>query len=199
MNKTYTFIFVGRSGSGKGTQIDLLKKYITELNPKIIAYSFVMGDTLRSFMEGHGYAQDVIRNTINKGNLIPNLISDSLFISQLLHNLKSNEHLYIDGIPRSPSQVDAVIEIIKFYNRSNPIIINIEIGREESEKRMLLRGRADDTKEAIRGRLKFYEDNVARAINALKEKSGFVYLEINGERNIKEIHKDIIDRLKDFI
>lgn len=199
MNKTYTFIFVGRSGSGKGTQIDLLKKYITELNSEIGTYSFVMGDTFRSFMKDEGYAQNAIRNLVNNGNLVPDSITNSMFASQLLNNLKSDQHLYIDGIPRSPRQAEFVIEVIKFYNRSNPIIINIEVSKEEVTKRMLLRGRPDDTKEAITGRLNFYKENVTPAVNILKDKSGFIYIEVNGERSIEEIHFDLINKLKDII
>jgi adenylate kinase family enzyme len=199
MIKPQTFIFVGRSGSGKGTQIDLLKEYITKLNPKIETYSFVMGDTFRSFMKEEGYAQNVIRDLINNGHLAPDFIANSLFISDLLHSLKSDEHLYIDGIPRSSAQVDAVIETIKFFNRINPIIIDVEVSKEEVEKRMLLRARHDDTKEAILERLKFYEDNIVPAVKLLREKSGFTYLEINGERTREEIHEDIISQLKDII
>ena len=44
MNKPQTFIFVGRSGSGKGTQIELLQKYIKEQMPEIGSYLFVMGE-----------------------------------------------------------------------------------------------------------------------------------------------------------
>lgn len=197
--KPQTFIFVGRSGSGKGTQIDLLKKYITELNPGIGTYSFVMGDSFRTFMKEEGYAQDVIRDLVNNGRLVPDLIANSLFVSDLLHRLKSDEHLYIDGIPRSPAQADAVIEIIKFFNRENPIIIDVAVSKEEVEKRMLLRARPDDTKEAILERLKFYEDNIVPAVELMKEKSKFTYLEINGERSREEIHEDIINQLKDII
>ncbi len=195
MDNPQTFIFIGRSGSGKGTQIDLLKRYITEINPKIESYSFVMGNTFRLFMKDGGCAQDMIRDITTKGMLVPDLITNSLFVSELLFNLNPEQHLYIDGIPRSLSQAKAVVEILEFYNRSNPIIINIEVSEEEVEKRMVSRGRSDDTKEAIIERLNFYNKNVIPAIEYLKEKSEFTYIKINGKRSIKEIHLDIIKHL----
>ncbi len=198
MNKPQTFIFIGRSGSGKGTQIDLLKKYITDINPEIGTCSFVMGDTFRSFMKGEGYAQDAIRLIVNSGKLVPDSITNSLFISELLNNLKSNEHLYIDGIPRSPLQAETVIEVIKFYDRYNPIIINIEVSKEVAEERMLARARPDDTKEAIFERVKFYDENIIPAIEVLKEKSGFIYMEINGEKTPEEINVELIDKLQPY-
>ena len=199
MHKIQTFIFTGRSGSGKGTQIDLLKKYISDLDPESGTYSFVMGDAFRNFMKEDGYAQNAIKGYVNSGHLVPDAITNGLFVSQLLNNLKDNQHLYIDGIPRSPSQSQIVIDVIKFYNRSNPIIINIEVEKEEVKKRMLLRARIDDTEVAISERLKFYEDNIVPAISILKEKSGFTYLEINGERSVEEIHLDLISQLKNLI
>lgn len=199
MIKPQTFIFIGRSGSGKGTQIDLLKKYITELDSTAGTYSFVMGDSFRAFMKEEGYAQGVIRDLVNNGRLVPDLIANSLFVSDLLYHLKSDEHLYIDGIPRSPAQVDAVIDIIKFFNRENPIIIDVAVSKEEVEKRMLLRARPDDTKEAILERLKFYEDNIVPAVKLMREKSQFTYLKINGERSREEIHEDIINQLNNII
>lgn len=198
INKPQTFIFIGRSGSGKGTQIDLLKKYISEINKEIGTFSFVMGNAFRSFMKDEGYAQDAIRTIVNSGKLVPDSITNSLFVSDLLNNLKPNEHLYIDGIPRSPLQAETVIEVIKFYERVNPIIINIEVSKEIVEERMLLRARPDDTKEAIAERMKFYDENIVPAIEILKEKSGFVYLEINGERTPEEINIELINRLESY-
>lgn len=199
MDKPQTFIFIGRSGSGKGTQIELLKKYISGLNSDIDTHSFVMGDAFRSFMKEEGYAQNVIRGLVNNGILVPDSIASSLFVSQLLHNLKSNEHLYIDGIPRTPIQAETVIEIIKFYDRYNPVIINIEVSKEEVEKRMLLRARPDDTKEAIFERLKFYDENIIPAINVLKEKSGFTFVNINGEDTPDNIQAEIIKKIKPYL
>lgn len=195
-NKSKTFIFVGKSGSGKGTQVELLKKYMKSTYPNLGEYGLAMGDILRSFIKSEGYAQEKIRNIINSGNLAPDVISSSLWILSLLSSLKENDNLYIDGIPRSPYQSDIVASVLEFYNRSNAIIINIEVSDSEVEKRMITRNRPDDNKESIASRLKFYEDTVVSAINHLKEKSGFHYLEINGERSIEEIHNDIISRLK---
>ena len=195
MNKPYTFIFVGRSGAGKGTQIQLLQKYIKDLSPLVGTYYFNMGDLLRSFMKDDGYAQEVVRSTLNSGKLLPDTISGSLFVSTLLHNLKKDDNLYIDGIPRSVIQAETIITMLKFYDRKDTYIVNIEISPEEAERRMLLRNRPDDTRESITSRFAFYERNVVPAIIHLKENSGATYIDVNGERSIEEIHADIIAQL----
>lgn len=197
--KTQTFIFLGKSGSGKGTQIELLKNFINQENQSINIYSVVMGDIFREFMKGQGCAQNKIGELVNQGNLVPDIIANSLFVSNLLHNLKDDDYLFIDGIPRSEEQAQDVISILKFYDRNNTIVINIEVSDEEVKKRMLLRARADDKEEAIVGRLKYYNEHVLPAAQYLKEKSGFNYININGERSIEEISIDLINQLKSIL
>jgi adenylate kinase family enzyme len=136
---------------------------------------------------------------MKRGELIPDYVSGGLFVSSLLHDLHHNDNLFIDGIPRSVVQADIIMSMLTFYNRKEVFIINIGISGEEAEKRMLLRKRADDTKEAIVERIKFYDDEVAPAIQYLKEKSGYTYFEIDGERPIEDIHVDLVGRLKDIL
>lgn len=192
--KPYTFIFVGRSGAGKGTQLELLKKYITEKNG-LPNYEFIMGGAFRDFMKNDGYAQKITRDIINSGNLMPDFITISLFTNGLLNNLTPEHNLFIDGIPRSVPQSEAVMANLEFFQRQNPIIIDIAISTEEATKRMMSRGRADDTEIGIKARFAFYDKYVLPAVAYIKEKSGFTYLEINGERSIEEIHADIITQL----
>lgn len=195
INKPLTFIFMGRSGSGKGTQIELLKNYISTLNTNIGTYNFVMGDIFRSFMKEKGYIQNFVREETGKGHLLPDLIANNLFIGELLKNFEPKDHLYIDGIPRSIAQAEALIELINFYHRDDVFILDIKVSKDEVEKRMLQRGRADDNKEAIAARHSFYDENVIPAVQYLKEKSNFKYIEINGEKSTEKVNNEIINKL----
>lgn len=195
MQKPYTFIFVGRSGSGKGTQSDLIQKLITEKYNEPI-YSFVTGGVLRDFMKDGGYAQDKIREIMNKGILVPDIITCSLFSVDLLKKLDKNDHLFIDAIPRSVTQSEAVMAMLAFYERPNPVIIDISVSAEEAKKRMLSRKRSDDNEESILGRMAFYEEHVVPAVEFLKEKSGYKYIEIDGMPDIETIQQDLLKKLE---
>jgi adenylate kinase len=198
MQHPLTFIFVGRSGSGKGTQSGLLQKYISEHTADSFNYSFDMGTAFRTFMALDGYPQTVAREIINTGNLMPDFMTITLFTNALLENLK-DQNLFIDGIPRSVAQVDAVMHAMMYFKRINPIIIDISISSPEARGRMLARARADDTDASIASRFAFYENTVLPAVKYLREKSGYTYFEFDGERSIEEIHQDIVARLKPLL
>lgn len=190
MQQPYTFIFVGRSGSGKGTQLELLKKSVGGEN-----FSLVMGELFRAFSQKNGYAQDCVRQILNAGELAPDVLTISLFVTKLLNEFNPSQHLFVDGVVRTNLQAEALITMLAFYKRENPIIIDIDVPAEEVTRRMIGRGRADDSEAAIRGRLEFYDATVAPAIEHLKSESGYRYLKIDGTLSPEAIHKDLATQL----
>ena len=46
----HTFIFVGQSGSGKGTQVDLLKEKLQKRHPNDEIYHLETGENFRKFI-----------------------------------------------------------------------------------------------------------------------------------------------------
>ena len=58
------------------------------------------------------------------------------------------------------------------------------------------RHRMDDKREDIAKRLAWYNTDVVPAIEYYKTNSRYSFFQINGERSIEEIHKDIIEKIK---
>jgi len=85
--------------------------------------------------------------------------------------------------------------MMKFYKRNDIKVIYIEVGKEEAIKRMMLRGRHDDTKEGIAKRFDEYKNNVIPAMNYFKDKKDYTIYTINGEQSVEDVHKDIINKL----
>jgi adenylate kinase family enzyme len=59
----------------------------------------------------------------------------------------------IDGSPRKLVEAHTLHEALKFYDIKNPIVLYIKISKKEAKKRMLSRGRKDDTEKKIDSRL----------------------------------------------
>lgn len=194
MQKPYTFIFVGRSGSGKGTQIKLLQEYIQK-NVGGTMLTLEMGVLFRSFFLEPGYFPAKVKESINSGKFQPDFITDALFVSNAMRVVDGTSHLFFDGYPRTVGQLKVIKELLVFSQYENPVVINVEVSRESVKSRMMSRGRADDSESAIDSRLNEFERTVVPMLEVIKSDSTIKYIEVDGEPTIEEIHKDIINKL----
>lgn len=200
MNKAQTFIFVGRSGSGKGTQIELLKNYLAEKHPETSIKSVVMGEIFRAFFKEPGFVQDIARDvTMVQGKFQPDFMTNSLFVRSTIDIVDENSILFFDGYPRTISQLGIIKELLQYVKREDAIIINIDVTRENVKERMLLRRRGDDSESAIESRLNEYDKFILPMLEKIKNDSYFKYFEIDGEGKIEDIHADIINKLAEHI
>lgn len=189
-----TFVFFGIVGSGKGTQIKFLIDFLKEKDSKECVYT-ATGDEYRKLMESGSYAGNTVKDSLNRGELQPNFLTNTIVANILISSLTDGKHLIADGYPRTINQSEAFEEMMKFYKREDVKIIYIELGKEEAVKRLKLRGRHDDTDEGIAKRFDEYVNNVIPAMNYFKEKVGYTIYTINGEQSIDNVHKDIIKAL----
>lgn len=198
INKAQTFIFVGRSGSGKGTQLELLKEYFSK---KDIAFkSIVMGDIFRSFFKESGYVKDIARDvSMKQGKFQPDFLTNALFVRSTIDVVDENSILFFDGYPRTIGQLEIIKELLKYIKRENGIVINIDVSRENVKERMLLRARGDDNENAIENRLNEYDKFILPMLEVIKSDAFFKYIEIDGEGKIEDIHADIINKLSELI
>ena len=188
-NKPKTFIFVGRSGSGKGTQLELLKTFLSEKYKDTNIKSVVMGDIFRSFFKKDGYVQNIARNiSMNKGKFQPDFITNSLFVEGALDVVDENSTLFFDGYPRNINQLGVIKELLAYIKRDDVIVLNIEVARDIVKERMLLRARGDDNENAIENRLNEYDKFIIPMIESLKLDTSLKYVEINGENSKDDVH-----------
>ncbi|HUC88798.1 MAG TPA: nucleoside monophosphate kinase [Candidatus Paceibacterota bacterium] len=193
--KPYTFIFFGIVGSGKGTQAELLQKYLKEKNLSDDVLCTSVGAEYRKIIESGSYTSTIIKDILEKGYLQPDFLTISLFTNILTTNLKENTSLIADGFPRTIPQSEAFEKAMKFYNRGDVKVIYIELSKEEAVRRMKLRGRTDDTDEGIANRFDEYVKNVIPSMNYFKGKDGYTIYTINGEQSIPDVYKELISKL----
>jgi len=193
--KTQTFIFFGIVGSGKGTQVELLEKYLKENNLSQSIISTSTGTEYRKIIASNSYTGKIVKERLEKGNLQPDFLTISLFVNILISSLEEESSFISDGFPRTVIQSELFEKAMKFYNREKIEIIYIELDKEEATKRMMLRGRSDDTEEGISKRFDEYVNNVIPSMNYFKDKEGYTIHTINGKQSIEEVHYDIIKSL----
>ena len=192
MNTPQTFIFFGRSGSGKGTQARLLVKKLTETNSHEVLY-LETGKKFREFMESDSHTAELTKEVINDGGLLPEFLPVWMWTDYLVKNADGTKHIILDGIARHVDEARVLDGALKFYNREKPFVININMSRERATELMKGRGRADDTDEDIAKRHDWYDTDVVPAIEYFKNSSDYVFFDIDGEQSIEEVQAEIFN------
>lgn len=192
MKTPQTFVFFGIVGSGKGTQVELLQKYLKDNNLAEDVVFASPGIGYRKLISDGYYTGAIVKETLDKGYLQPDFLTNGLVVSNLAFSIKENSCIMADGFPRTILQSKMLEEILSYYGRTNTHIIYIKVSKEEAIKRMKLRARHDDTDEGIAQRFDEYVNNVIPAMDYFKDKDGYTMHTINGEQSIEDVHKELI-------
>lgn len=190
-----TIILLGPQGSGKGTQVQLLAQYLEKKDAGRPVYHFSVGELLRQFGSEGGYTEDRVNTSLLRGEMQPGFISSYLVARYFIVNLKGNEHIIIDGYPRSPENLVNFDSAMDFYGRMLPTLVYLNIPDEESVTRLLKRGRSDDTEEGIRKRLAWTKEQFAPTIEHFTNNPKYRFLEVDGLGTIDEVHARILNVL----
>jgi adenylate kinase family enzyme len=193
-----TFVFIGRSGCGKGTQADLLIKYLEGKDKENQIFYLETGQRFRDFIAAPGYSNELARTIQNSGGLQPSFLAVWIWSSIMIEKVLPNQHMVIDGTPRKLGEAIIFTEAMKFYNRK-PFIVYMDVSRSWSEKRLAERHRSDDVLAVVKKRLDWFDTDVIPAIEYFRTHPDVSFLDINGERGIEEIHADIVSRISGYI
>ena len=131
-----------------------------------------------------------VKDIINRGELV----SDELVLKIVKQNLnKDNKGWILDGFPRNLSQANSLNEVLIEINQPLEVVFYLDIPEEVLIKRLLLRGRKDDTEETIRTRVKIYKETTEPLIKYFKDLSLLEY--IDADRDFKTISSDIKQKM----
>ena len=210
INPPITLIFLGLQGSGKGTQAyELMKKY---------KFNYIeMGALLRQIVKKKKGSKEVLK-LVPQGKLVPTRVTAKL-IKNEIRKITQNNSLILDGFPRALSQAQALNKILKETDRDkNYSAVYFKISKKTGLKRLFNRWvcakcgmifsgsqakcvrcggkvekRFDETPEIIKNRFKFVSKYIENLRSYYKKKGKLV--EIDAERKIQEIHRDVIKKL----
>lgn len=193
----YTVIFIGRSGSGKGTQASLVTKYLEDNHKEVGPVLYLeTGERFRDFIQGDSLASNLSKQVMNRGELQPSFLSAWMWSNELIEKVKGNEHLIIDGSPRKLNEAVMMADALKFFGRKRPTVVYLNVSFDWSKDKLLKRGRPDDASvENIDKRLAWFDAEVAPAVEFFRNNGHFNFLDVNGENPIEVVHQDIISRL----
>lgn len=189
-----TYIFIGKSGSGKGTQAELLKKYLEEKNSEV--FYLESGAKFRDFVSQSGYTAKLANAVMKKAELQPAFLAVHIWSHLMIEQMDENKALIIDGTPRKLAEAKILDEALKFYGRKDVKIVYVDVGDKWATDRLAGRGRADDRIDAdIKKRLAWFQTDVVPALEYYKTNPDYQFLAINGEQTIEQVHAEIMTKL----
>lgn len=191
----HTFIFIGRSGCGKGTQANLIREYLKKIDPKREILYIQTGQELREFIKGNNTTERLCKEIYDKGGLQPEFLAVYMWTNVLVNRYTAGEHIVMDGMPRKYHEAGVLDSVWSFYKVEHPHVIYIDISYEESKRRLLSRGRFDDTEKRIEERLRWFDDEVVPTLDFFKNNPDYHYICVNGERSPGEVHADIVQQV----
>ena len=190
-----TFIFFGPSGSGKGTQSELVIEYLKKLAPDIKTINIQTGQKFRDFSTQSNFTAHMTKEVMETGALMPEFLPIWMWTGMLIEDFTGKEHLIFDGMARREHEAVVLDSALRFYKRENPIVVSINVGDAWATERLLARKRLDDTEIEIKKRLTWYRENVLASINFFKNNPYYQFVEINGEQTIEDVHKEILSKI----
>lgn len=210
-------IILGPQGCGKGTQAALLAEALDLSHIEV-------GAVLRGEAKEKTPLGKKINEIINRENgLVSDDIIGEVLHARI-KNIPVERGVIVDGAPRRIGQVDEVEDAFNENRRKIDKVIFINIPEGESisrlskrcactvcKKNLILENdisdieescpvcggevkqRADDTPDGVRKRLEIFFRETMPVINHYKQKG--MLLEVDGEKEVRQVFKDILDQI----
>jgi adenylate kinase len=193
-----TFVFIGRSGCGKGTQAALLEEYLKTTYPSQPLFYLEMGSHYRTFIQEKNHTAELAREIQLAGGLQPEFLSIWMWSTIFIQSLTGAESLILDGTPRRLREALVLDSAFKFYNRRMPTVLLVNVSEAWAKDRLRGRGRNEDSdEEKIAQKMKWYEAEVLPAVEFFRDSRTYDFLDINGEQPIALVHEEILRKLHD--
>lgn len=174
-------IFMGVAGSGKSVQGRMLAD-------ELALPWLSTGEFLRMLISGER----------RKDMLAGKLLSDREIIKlvqKIFALIDVHEEFILDGFPRTVQQADWLLNQHKHGQLDVTAVIHLVIDEKTALDRLLVRGRQDDTRDAILERMREYEEVTTPILDHFK-KAGVPIFDVNGENEIGAIHKLISQEIE---
>lgn len=177
-------VLVGPPGAGKGTQAAVLS---TELDVPHIS----SGDLFRANIDGETPLGQQAKSYIDAGELVPDEVTNEM-VRQRLAEADAQRGFLLDGFPRTTPQAEVLAGILAENGMELTAVLQFEVPEEELVKRLLERGRADDTEEIIRRRLAVYRSETEPLLEYYRDK----LVTIDAVGSVEEITGRALDALR---
>lgn len=174
-------IFFGPAGAGKSVQGQILS---ARHGWRWLSAGQLLRDT---------HDAELIRDMQN-GSLVDVDRVNKIMMSAL-KGAQDIEHVILDGYPRALAQAKWLLETQPEHEHSIDLVVILEVPKAEILRRLKIRGRADDTPEAIEERLRIYRSEIYPILDYFNDQH-IMISHIDGTGTVGQVHDRIEEELK---
>jgi adenylate kinase len=111
-------------------------------------------------------------------------------MKKALMGAKDLERVILDGYPRELTQAKWLVETQPHHERDVKMIVVLEVPKSEILRRLKVRGRIDDTPEAIEERLHIYRKEIYPILDYFTDEKVYI-VHIDGTGTVGQVHDRI--------
>lgn len=185
------YLLYGKSGSGKGTQAQILKDQLESNGRSVIWVE--TGKLFRDFIQKHSdFVGNRVSEIVNNGKLMPPFFPIYLWADQLVNQYDGTQDIIFDGVSRLIDEAPILDSALDFLNIQERNIIYLDVSDQWVFDHMGKRtDRADDTIDGMTARLAWFETQVIPVIDYFKQNKKYTTHIINGEQSIEQVAEEI--------
>lgn len=172
---------MGVAGSGKSMQGRLLAD---QLGLPWLS----TGEFLRMLIAGER------RREMLEGKLLKDEETIAL-VQKIFSLIDTKQEFVLDGFPRTTKQADWLLNQVKHGQLSITAVIHLVASEKEVKKRLLARGRLDDSESAIAERFQEYKETALPILRHFEE-AGIPVCTVDGEDTVPQVNAAIKAALK---
>jgi adenylate kinase len=174
-------VFFGPAGAGKSVQGQILA---ARQGWRWLSAGQILRDT---------HDSEIVQ-TMNDGKLISYEIIIRI-MGEAIAKAGDIDQVILDGFPRELPQAEWLLNSKSDHGRDIGLVVVLEVPREELLKRLAIRGRIDDTPEAIDQRLAIYRQEMYPILGLFSDQH-IPVVHIDGVGTVGEIHDRVYAELK---
>jgi adenylate kinase len=167
--KPLRLLIMGPPASGKGT-------YSQRLARDYGIVHIAAGDLLREYAKTHPETAE----TMKRGDLVPTSLVVGLVRERLKQDDARTRGFVLDGFPRRMAEARELREMMAQEGLSLDAAIKLEVPESELLKRVLARGRADDTEPTFRNRMEVYRRETVPAMEHVSQETTILRPRLSG-------------------
>lgn len=178
-------VLLGPPGAGKGTQGERLAR-------RIALDHVSTGDLFRDAVTAESPAGLRAESYLHSGQLVPDQVVLQV-IEEYLGSARGRDTCF-DGFPRTRNQAEKLDDLLKQFNLSVTAVLYIDVPDHVALRRLLGRGRTDDTEETARYRLQIYHEDTEPLIDYYRQAG--VLIEVDGIGGVDLVARRVWTGLK---